>query len=98
MDGAHSIMAPHGIFGPQPGSGQDQAGSRAGRQIHDPAALGLGEALVSGARGQGRLSLRPGRHRARSNGLSGVHRSGHFAHSRQRAGHGSLLSVMLSSA
>ena len=43
----------------QPGPGQDEAGGREGGEIHDPAGAFVGSAVISGAGGQGRLSLGP---------------------------------------
>ena len=56
---AHSLLASLRLQRPQPGPGQDEAGGRAGGEVHAPAGARPGAADVSGTRGQGRLSLGP---------------------------------------
>jgi len=59
MGRAHSLLAAHRLQCPQPGADQDEAGGRAGGEVHAPAGARPGAADVSGTRGQGRLSLGP---------------------------------------
>jgi len=55
MGRAHSLLAAHRLQCPQPGTDQDEAGGRAGGEVHAPAGARPGAADVSGVRGQGRL-------------------------------------------
>ena len=65
---------------------KDEAGGRAGGQVHAPADPGPGAPLLPGIRGKSWLSVwREGR-RAGDDGLSGVYRPGHFPYPRQGAG------------
>ena len=59
MGRAHSLLAAHRLQCPQPGTDQDEAGGRAGGEVHDPAGACPGEVVIPGARWQGRLSLGP---------------------------------------
>jgi len=62
VGGEIALLAAYGVLCPQPRAGQDLGGGRTGRKIHDPDASGVGAAVLSGVRGQGRLSLRSGQH------------------------------------
>ena len=63
MGRAASLLAAHGIFGPQPGAGQDKDRGRAGGPIHDPACAFSGAAVIPGERGKSQLPVRSGRSR-----------------------------------